>query len=58
MIAVRRLLIATRIENNGSSLSDSTVVPPEDIRCWARDEIEAEKLWKLSEKIVGERFHY
>ncbi|KAK1147839.1 hypothetical protein N8T08_000352 [Aspergillus melleus] len=45
-------------ENNGSSLSDSTVVPPEDIRCWARDEIEAEKLWRLSEKIVGERFHY
>ncbi|KAI9036609.1 short-chain dehydrogenase [Aspergillus affinis] len=45
-------------ENNGSFLSDSTVIIPEDIRCWARDEIEAEKLWKLSEKIVGERFHY
>ncbi|PLB47638.1 short-chain dehydrogenase [Aspergillus steynii IBT 23096] len=43
---------------NGGFLLDSTGVPPEDIRCWARDSIEAERLWKLSERIVGERFGY
>jgi hypothetical protein len=44
--------------NNGSFLQDSHVVAPEDIYPWGRDPIDAEKLWNLSEEIVGEKFEY
>ncbi|PYI03254.1 short-chain dehydrogenase [Aspergillus sclerotiicarbonarius CBS 121057] len=45
-------------ENNGSYIQDCTVLKPEDVRSWARDPIEAEQLWKLTEEIVGEKFEY
>ena len=45
-------------ENNGSYLIDSHVETPENVRCWARDPIEAERLWALSEELVGEKFEY
>ena len=50
------LTLAT--EYNGRYLEDSEVTPKEKIRAWARDEIEAERLWKLSEEIVGQGFAY
>ncbi|PYH96847.1 short-chain dehydrogenase [Aspergillus ellipticus CBS 707.79] len=45
-------------ENNGLYLQDCTVLKPEEVRSWARDPIEAEQLWRLTEDIVGERFDY
>ncbi|GLA78855.1 hypothetical protein AtubIFM55763_000748 [Aspergillus tubingensis] len=45
-------------ENNGSFVQDCAVVKPEEVRSWARDLIEAERLWKLTEDIVGEAFEY
>ncbi|OOF93870.1 hypothetical protein ASPCADRAFT_132216 [Aspergillus carbonarius ITEM 5010] len=48
----------TPSENNGSYLQDCTISKQEDVRSWARDPIEAEQLWKLTEEIVGEKFEY
>lgn len=45
-------------ENNGSYLADSQVVGVEDIQSWARDAVDAQKLWALSEKLVSEKFAY
>ncbi|MCJ1324247.1 hypothetical protein MMC10_000909 [Thelotrema lepadinum] len=45
-------------EYNGRYLEDSEITPKERIRAWARDEIEAERLWKVSEEIVGQNFAY
>lgn len=45
-------------QHNGAYLCDSQVHPLEKVRAWARDAIEAEMLWKLSEEIVGQRFEY
>lgn len=46
------------IEDNGSYLTSSQTVPAEKLAAWARDKIDAEKLWKLSEEIVGQKFVY
>lgn len=46
------------VKHNGAFLMDSQVVPPQRLRCWARDPVEAEMLWKLSEEIVGQKFEY
>jgi hypothetical protein len=46
------------LEDNGGYLEDSHVLNSEDIRCWGRDPVEAERLWKLTEEIVGEKFDY
>ena len=46
------------IEHNGAYLVDSQVMPLEKVRPWARDPVEAEMLWKLSEEIVGQKFSY
>ena len=43
---------------NGRFLDDSNVVPVEKVRSWARDPYEAERLWKVSEEIVGQKFEY
>ncbi|GCB27224.1 short-chain dehydrogenase TIC 32, chloroplastic [Aspergillus awamori] len=48
----------TTNQNNGSFVQDCTVLKPEEVRSWARDPIEAEQLWKLTEDIVGETFDY
>ena len=45
-------------KHNGAYLVDSRVEPLEKVRPWARDAIEAEMLWKLSEDIVGQKFEY
>ena len=45
-------------EHNGVYLQDAHIADPwtETVRPWATSPIEAEKLWKLSEKLVGEEF--
>ncbi|CAM1507601.1 Fc.00g072420.m01.CDS01 [Cosmosporella sp. VM-42] len=45
-------------ELNGSNLTDVNVVDPKLIQSWARDSIDAERLWDLSEKLVGQEFKY
>lgn len=45
-------------EHNGAYFVDSNAVPPEGVRAWARDSVEAARLWKLSEEIVGQKFTY
>ncbi|EED13252.1 short-chain dehydrogenase, putative [Talaromyces stipitatus ATCC 10500] len=44
--------------NNGVYLEDNRVFRPEEVLTWGRDDIEAQKLWKLSEELVGEKFLY
>lgn len=47
-------------EHNGAYLVDCKVADPwtETVRPWATSAIEAERLWKLSEELVGETFEY
>ncbi|KAK2060032.1 WW domain-containing oxidoreductase [Colletotrichum caudatum] len=47
-------------DNNGAYLDDSHVADPwvETVKPWATSPIEAERLWKLSEKLVGQKFQY
>ncbi|KAJ5225587.1 short-chain dehydrogenase [Penicillium chermesinum] len=43
-------------ENNGKYLFDCQVIDDESVISWARDPIDAEHLWRLSEEIVGQQF--
>jgi hypothetical protein len=52
------LIMSDGTEHNGSYLLDSGVVNPEQVQSWARDPIEAKKLWTLSEEIAGQKFEY
>ncbi len=45
-------------EHNGSYLADSNVVDVDHIQSWARDAVDAQKLWSLSEELVSEKFSY
>lgn len=45
-------------EHNGSYLRHSGVISPENIQSWARDPIDGEKLWTLSEDLVSQKFDY
>ncbi|KAF4456090.1 oxidoreductase [Fusarium austroafricanum] len=46
--------------SNGAYLVESRVSDPfvDTVKSWARDPIEAEKLWRLSEELVGQKFGY
>ncbi|KAJ5158292.1 uncharacterized protein N7500_007943 [Penicillium coprophilum] len=46
--------------HNGAYLQDSHVADPwtETVKPWATDKLEAERLWRLSEKLVGQKFRY
>ena len=48
------------LEHNGAYVQDSHIADPyeETIKPHAKDPVEADRLWKLSEEIVGQRFHY
>ncbi|GAM33902.1 short-chain dehydrogenase [Talaromyces pinophilus] len=48
----------TLTSNNGLYLEDNRVFQPEEVLSWGRDDVDAEKLWKLSEELVGEKFSY
>lgn len=45
-------------QHNGAFLTDCKVVPAEEIWSWGRDAVDAEKLWKISEDLVGQKFEY
>ncbi|KAF9873014.1 hypothetical protein CkaCkLH20_09524 [Colletotrichum karsti] len=47
-------------DHNGTFLSDCHIADPalEEVYSWATSEIDAERLWKLSEKLVGQEFSY
>ncbi|KAG4295063.1 oxidoreductase [Fusarium proliferatum] len=46
--------------SNGAYLLESRVADPfvDTVKAWARDAVEAEKLWRLSEELVGQKFGY
>ncbi|KAG9506750.1 hypothetical protein J7337_000288 [Fusarium musae] len=46
--------------SNGACLLEARVADPfvDTVKAWARDAIEAEKLWRLSEDLVGQKFGY
>jgi hypothetical protein len=41
---------------NGSYLVDANVEGVRAIGSWARDSVDAERLWELSEDITGQKF--
>ncbi|KAJ5720038.1 hypothetical protein N7493_006916 [Penicillium malachiteum] len=43
---------------NGRHLRDSQVMEPRGYKSWARDPTDADELWKLSEKLAGQKFNY
>ncbi|KAK0665461.1 hypothetical protein QBC41DRAFT_358825 [Cercophora samala] len=47
-------------EHNGAYLQDAHVADPwtETVKAWGTSHVEAERLWKLSEKQVGQEFTY
>ncbi|KAK1622257.1 short-chain dehydrogenase [Colletotrichum phormii] len=47
-------------EKNGEFLTDCHVADPwkEEVYPWARNKVDAEMLWVLSEKLVGQEFRY
>ncbi|KAL4743894.1 hypothetical protein BDV11DRAFT_7 [Aspergillus similis] len=47
-------------EHNGAYLQDCHVADPwtDTVKPWGTDKVEAERLWKLSEKLVGQEFSY
>ncbi|MBE3048821.1 hypothetical protein IMZ48_41255 [Candidatus Bathyarchaeota archaeon] len=47
-------------DHNGAYLQDCRLADPwkDTVRPWATSPLEAEKLWKLSEKLVGQEFRY
>ncbi|KAK4120495.1 NAD(P)-binding protein [Parathielavia appendiculata] len=47
-------------DHNGAYLQDAHVADPwtETVKPWGTSPIEAERLWRLSEKLVGEQFLY
>ncbi|KAF4993033.1 hypothetical protein FGRMN_6769 [Fusarium graminum] len=46
--------------SNGAYLLQARVSDPytDTVKSWARDPVEAEKLWRLSEELVGQKFGY
>ena len=44
-------------DHNGAYCQDGQIAP-EQAKPYAVDKAEAEKLWKLSEEIVGQKFNY
>lgn len=47
-------------EHNGGYLQDCHVTDPmvDIVRPWATDPVEAERLWRLTEELVGQKFEY
>ncbi|KAI0384276.1 WW domain-containing oxidoreductase [Hypomontagnella monticulosa] len=47
-------------EHNGAYLENSHVADPlvETVKPWGTSKVEAERLWKLSEELVGQQFNY
>ncbi|KAF2084639.1 short-chain dehydrogenase [Saccharata proteae CBS 121410] len=43
---------------NGRYLSEAKISPLDLVKSWARDSFDAERLWKMSEDIVGQKFKF
>jgi hypothetical protein len=48
------------VEVNGVYLEDAHVADPfvQTVKPWGTSKVEAERLWKLSEKLVGQEFSF
>ncbi|KAJ3523133.1 hypothetical protein NM208_g12571 [Fusarium decemcellulare] len=48
------------VEHNGEFVSDCHLADPneEEVYAWAASKVDAERLWRLSEKLVGQEFKY
>jgi hypothetical protein len=47
-----------RIDHNGAYLMDAGLAPDDEPKPYAYDKGIAERLWKLAEEIVGQKFEY
>ncbi|CAG9953800.1 unnamed protein product [Clonostachys rosea f. rosea IK726] len=45
-------------KSNGAYLTNCKVKDVKHVYCWTRDSIDAERLWELSEKLVGQEFTF
>lgn len=56
----RKKLLTHALGNNGAYLLESRLADPysDTVKPWATSKVEAERLWKLSEKLVGQEFAY
>uniref|UniRef100_A0A8H7TQT8 Short-chain dehydrogenase n=1 Tax=Bionectria ochroleuca TaxID=29856 RepID=A0A8H7TQT8_BIOOC len=45
-------------EHNGAYVAESKPQSDTTVHCWGRDAIDAERLWALSEGIIGQKFDY
>lgn len=45
-------------EDNGKLLRDAKVAEFDMVAAWARNSYNAERLWKMSEEMVGEKFDF
>lgn len=46
------------LEYNGAYVAESKPQSDTTVHCWGRDAIDAERLWALSEGIIGQKFEY
>lgn len=44
--------------HNGAYCHEASVAPAEQVKCWARDEVEAARLWRVTEELVGQKFDW
>ncbi|CAG9975168.1 unnamed protein product [Clonostachys byssicola] len=45
-------------KSNGAYLTNCKVKDVKHVYCWTRDSVDAERLWELSEKLVGQEFTF
>lgn len=55
-----RIVLTTSVAHNGAHIEECHVADPwiGAVKPWATSPIEAERLWKLSEKLVGQEFGF
>lgn len=56
----KEIILTSVLGYNGEYLQDSRISDPytDTVRPWATSRVEADRLWKLSEKLVGQEFSY
>lgn len=54
------MLIIRLTDHNGAYLLDTRIADPyaDTVKPWATSPVEADRLWKLSETLVGQKFSY
>ena len=58
LVQLSPILTAYAENDNGKYLLDSKVASWDMVSSWARNSFDAERLWKMSEKMVGEKFDF